>query len=49
MADAMLEVLTNPARTSAMSAAARRRAVARDYRVVAEQLSEVYSASLRNP
>ena len=48
LANAMLQILENPARSSAMSAAARRRAVLRDYRVVAEQLRKVYHACLHN-
>jgi glycosyltransferase involved in cell wall biosynthesis len=48
MADAMLELLEDPARSAAMSAAARQRAVLYDYRVVARQLRKVYSASLQS-
>jgi glycosyltransferase involved in cell wall biosynthesis len=47
LAAAILAVLDCPVRAAAMRAAARRRALGFDYRIVAGQLIEVYAASLR--
>jgi glycosyltransferase involved in cell wall biosynthesis len=46
LATAMLRVLDNAALAAEIGAAARRRALAYDYRTVAERLADVYSASL---
>jgi glycosyltransferase involved in cell wall biosynthesis len=48
MAEAMLQLLDDPAAAATMGAAARQNVIARDYRVVAEELGKVYTASLRN-
>ena len=46
LAAAILHVLDCPTRAAAMGAAARRRALGFDYRIVAGQLTDVYAASL---
>jgi glycosyltransferase involved in cell wall biosynthesis len=46
LAAAMLRILSDPNRAAAMGAAARRNAMAYDFRRVAEQLRDVYQASL---